>query len=643
MAIEQMKYIRIMGPLNKFDEFALKHVINRNIELEPAYKHLNAPGLIPFTEDNSLNNLLKRMNVLNESYRIKIKEYDIETVELELLKPLDTSKADAFIAEIEDKLSAFRKESELVKSDIKEREQIIRQILPLSSLDIKIDELFHFTFMKFRFGKAPKDLYNRQKKYLEELDVVVVPVSEEDENIWLSYFMPASVAQAIDNVFATMGFTRVRISDEVKGTPKITIEKMESEISALKEKLEKDRKEMDKFLESKKDSFERLYHKIKYLNKLNEVKRFCSHSKETFFMIGWIPQKDYNGLLTKIDAIDQIVIGCEDPDCVINATPPTIMKNNRLFKPFESLVTMYGLPSAKEIDPTPLLSVTFILMFGFMFGDVGQGLIIALLGLALYKIKKMPLGGVMLYCGISSTVFGFVYGSVFGNEEILKPLWLSPLHSKTNINTILYISVGYGAFIIIITMVFNIINNIRLRKWGKLLFDKNGLAGLLFYGGLVAVVLIYLKTGKLVLSGLVLIVVIIIPTLMLLFKEPLENIILGKDHIMPHEKGIYFVEAGFDIFETLLSFFSSTVSFARVGAFALNHAGLSLAVWTLFGMIRGIGGILVVIIGNVITIGLEGLIVGIQCMRLEFYEMFGRYYIGEGHEFKPVRVAEEIE
>lgn len=641
MAIEQMKYIRIMGPLSKFDEFALKHVINRNIELEPVHKHLNVPGLIPFAEDNSLDNLLKRMDVLNERFHVKIMEYDVETVERELLKPFDKNEADAFIAEIEDKLSDFRKESESIKAGIKEREQIIRQILPLSSLDIKIDELFHFTFMKFRFGKAPKDLYNRQKKYLEELDVVVVPVSEEDENIWLSYFMPSSVAQAIDNVFATMGFTRIRISDEVKGTPRIAIEKMESEISELRDKLEKSRNEIDEYLESKKNDFEKLYHKIKYLSKLNEVRKFCSHSRETFFMIGWIPQKDYSSLLNKINSMDQIVVGCEDPDCIINAAPPTIMKNSRFFKPFESLVTMYGLPSAKEIDPTPLLAVTFILMFGFMFGDVGQGLVIALLGLALYKIKRMPLGGVMLYCGISSAIFGFVYGSVFGSEEILEPLWLSPLHSKSNINSILYVSVGYGVFIIIITLIVNIINSIRMRKWGKLLFDKNGLAGLLFYGGLAAVVIIWLKTGKLVLSGITLVVVIIIPTLMLLFKEPLENTIMGRDRIMPHEKGIYFVESGFDIFETLLSFFSSTVSFARVGAFALNHAGLSLAIWTLFGMMRGVGGILVVIIGNVITIGLEGLIVGIQCMRLEFYEMFGRYYVGEGHEFKPVRVSEE--
>lgn len=641
MAIKQMKYIRVMGPIDKLNEFILKYVINRNIQLEPAYKHLNTPGMIPFEEDASLDNLQKRLSIINENYHIKIKEYDKKMVDKELLEPLDTDNIENLVQEIEDRLANYRKTIEQNKTDILEREQILKQVLPLVNLDINIDDLFKFSFMKFRFGSVPKDLYNRHKSYLEELDVVAVPISEEDDYIWMSYFFPSAAAPIIDNVFATMGFRRVRISNEVKGMPKITIERLNTEIATLQEQNKNEEILLKHFLEERKDSFEKSYHKVRYINKLYETRQMCSHSKETFFLVGWIPAVELDILKKEVDKIEKVVIDSEDPEAIVNATPPTIMKNNRILKPFESLVTMYGLPSANEIDPTPLLAITYILMFGFMFGDVGQGAVICLLGLFLYKTKKMPLGGVMFYIGISSVVFGFVYGSVFGNEEILKPLWLSPLHSKANINTILYGSVGYGALIIILTMVVNMINNIRMRKWGKLLFDKNGLAGLLFYGGLVSVVLIFLKTGRLVVTALTLIIVVVIPTLMILFKEPLENLILGKDKIMPHEKGIYFVESGFDIFETLLSFFSSTVSFARVGAFALNHAGLSLAVWTLFSMMRGIGGIFIVILGNIITIGLEGLIVGIQCMRLEFYEMFGRYYIGEGHEFKPIRVSEE--
>ena len=161
MAIEQMKYIRIMGPIRKFDEFVLKHVINGNIELEPAYKHLKVPGLIPFEEDNSLDNMLKRMNVLNEKFQIKIGKYDKKTIEKELLKPIDNVATEKFIKGVEEKLSKFRKDNESDRADIKEREQIIKQILPLSSLDINIDELFRFSFMKFRFGTAPKELYNK--------------------------------------------------------------------------------------------------------------------------------------------------------------------------------------------------------------------------------------------------------------------------------------------------------------------------------------------------------------------------------------------------------------------------------------------------------------------------------------------------
>lgn len=641
IAVEQMKYVSILGPLDMFDEFVLKNIINRNVQLESSYKSLNVPGLIPFEEDTSLDNLRKLMRILNEKFDIKIKNYDRETIENEFAESVDLKSIKAFAREIEDNLIDYRKQTELYKADIQEREQILKQIIPLAGLEINIDELFHLSFMKFRFGFLSKESYRKQKSYLEELDVVVAPVSEDSENIWLSYFMPSTVAPVIDNVFAAIGFERVRISGDVKGMPKLTIEKIKEEIIVLKNKISEAEAVAAQFLKDRKDRFDNYYHKILYLSKINEIKKLSAHTKETFFLAGWIPNSDYQSFCKEVEPMERITFSSEDPENVISSIPPTIMKNNRFFKPFESLVTMYGLPSAREMDPTPLTAITYVLMFGFMFGDVGQGAIIALVGLFLYKRKKMDLGGVMLYVGISSMIFGFVYGSVFGNEELISPLWLSPLHGKNTINTLLYGAVGYGACIIIVTMIANMINNIRLRKWGKLLFDKNGLAGLLFYGGLAVILFISLKTGKVAMTGLTVVIVIIIPALMIFFKEPLENLMLRKDHIFPKEKGMYFIEAAFDIFETVLSFFSGTVSFARVGAFALNHAGLSLAVWTLYNMMDGVGGVIIVIIGNLITIGLEGLIVAIQCMRLEYYEMFGRFYIGEGQEFKPVMVTEE--
>ena len=98
-----------------------------------------------------------------------------------------------------------------------------------------------------------------------------------------------------------------------------------------------------------------------------------------------------------------------------------------------------------------------------------------------------------------------------------------------------------------------------------------------------------------------------------------------------------FVEKIFEIIEMLLSFLSNTISFLRLAAFAINHAGLCMAVYILANMISGAGNIAIAIIGNAIVIVLEGLIVAIQVLRLEYYELFSRFYSGDGRPYKPIK------
>lgn len=641
MAVEQMKYVSIVGPLSQFSSFVMKYVLSSNFQLEPSGKALTIEGLIPFEEDASNDLLQKRMRLLNDLIQVKVKKYDAEGINREILPDYNRDEIDRFVGAIEDRLDQHRGMIEKLKVEIQEREQIIHQIMPISNLDANVDDLFGLSFIKFRFGSMPKENYNKQRDYLDELDVIHTPVSEKDEMVWLSYFTPSEVAPVIDNVFSALGFQIIHISEQVEGLPKLAIEKLTGEIHVMKERINREESDLKLFLQSHKEIFAGYYNKVLYHGKISEIKALASHTKETFYLVGWIPAEDYKAFSKLADPLEGIIFSSEDPDDVENSMPPTVLKNKKFFKPFESIITMYGLPSPRELDPTIFLTITYVLMFGFMFGDVGQGAVIALFGAFMYFVRKINLGGVLLYVGVSSTIFGFVYGSVFGSEEILEPLWVSPLHGKDTINTILIVALVYGACIILFTIVASIINSIRMKRWGKLIFDKNGLAGLLFYGGIMVCVAISVLKGKVVFGALALIIVVIIPAILLVFKEPLENIMKRKEHIMPHEKGMYFVEAGFELFETILSFFSSTISFVRVGAFAINHAGLSLAVWTLYEMMHGGGGLVVVVFGNVLTIALEGLIVGIQCMRLEFYEMFGRFYLGEGYEFKPVKITDE--
>jgi V/A-type H+-transporting ATPase subunit I len=185
-------------------------------------------------------------------------------------------------------------------------------------------------------------------------------------------------------------------------------------------------------------------------------------------------------------------------------------------------------------------------------------------------------------------------------------------------------------------MVINIINGIKAKDWGRVLFDTNGVAGLIFYGSLIGSVALILTGHSM--PGIVLIVIcFVIPLLLIFFKEPLTHVIQKKKKIFPEHKGMFFVETSFELFEILLSYLSNTISFLRVGAFAISHAGMMAVVMLLAGAESGHPNLIVLVFGNVFVSVMEGLVVGIQVLRLEYYEMFSRFYKGSGKEFKPYK------
>jgi len=129
------------------------------------------------------------------------------------------------------------------------------------------------------------------------------------------------------------------------------------------------------------------------------MRKYAAHTEESFYIVGWIPQIYLKEFTAKLDAQENITYIVEEPEIVKRSKPPTELRNLRIFKPFESLVKMYGLPSYNEIDPTMLVALTFVLMFGIMFGDVGQGALLALIGWILYRKKGSDLGNIMVLAG----------------------------------------------------------------------------------------------------------------------------------------------------------------------------------------------------------------------------------------------------
>ena len=183
-------------------------------------------------------------------------------------------------------------------------------------------------------------------------------------------------------------------------------------------------------------------------------------------------------------------------------------------------------------------------------------------------------------------------------------------------------------------MVLHIINAVRRKDAENIFFDTNGIAGFVFYGAIVAVVFLFM-TGHAIPAAGVLVVMFLIPLILIGFKEPLGKLVEKKADAMPKEKGMFLVTAFFELFDVLLSYFSNTLSFVRIGAFAVSHAAMMQVVLMLAGAESGNINWIVIVLGNVFVCAMEGLIVGIQVLRLEYYEMFSRFYKGEGHPFTP--------
>ena len=271
-------------------------------------------------------------------------------------------------------------------------------------------------------------------------------------------------------------------------------------------------------------------------------------------------------------------------------------------------------------------------------------MIILFAGLLLLR-RKFSLAGVFTCAGASSVIFGLIYGSVFGNEEILPNVLGGLVGAGTPINFIrpmedkmalLIGGVVIGVLFMLIALTFNIINGIREKNVARVLFDRNGAAGTILYWTILLTAVFYILSGSYFIPIALIASLVAISFLTVFFKEPLERLLVERKSFLPKEKGLFFVQGLFEMIETLLSMASNTLSFIRVGAFALNHVGLFMAFNILSKMAGNVGGIFVNIFANMLIIGLEGLIVGIQCLRLEYYELFSKFYKGGGKAYKPL-------
>lgn len=640
--IEKMKFLSITGPRADIDRVVDTYLSKYEIHLENALSELKTvKDLQPYIEANPFKEELLKAEELRDGYRELLPAHTDLRLGLreavELVRTLDSD-----LRELTDKKSGL----EGRRNGLKESRD---KVASFAGLNYNVKDILGFRFIKFRFGRISRDYYEKFNSYVyNTIDAVMFKCGEDGEYVWVVYFVPETLADKIDAIYVSMHFERYFLPDEYEGTPMEASHVLDERIGELQSEIDQLDKLIVDAVNGRGEKFVAACDEIRSFSSNFEVRKMAAltnHDPHNFYILcGWMTKKDAAAFQREVeDDIDTFCI-FEDDHSNIMSSPPTKMKNPGLFRPFEMYVEMYGLPSYNELDPTILVGITYSILFGFMFGDAGQGLCLLVGGFLLYWFKKVRLAGIMSCCGLCSTMFGLLFGSVFGFEDVIGAAWLRPQEAMTDLpfigklNTVFVVAVVIGMGIILMCMVLNIINGIRAHDAEKTYFDTNGVAGFVFYLALSSVIFLYMTKHALP-ATVILVVMFLIPLLVMFFKEPLTAAVEKRGRGVEGGVGMFVTQGIFELFEVLLSYFSNTLSFVRVGAFAVSHAAMMQVVLMLSGAEAGNTNWAIIIGGNLFVCGMEGLIVGIQVLRLEYYELFSRFYRGSGRAFRPYRKA----
>lgn len=638
--IERMKFLNITGPKDDIDRVIETYISKYDFQIENALSELkDVKELHPFTDTNPYKNVL--------SISQELKEY-FKNVDFKSNRQMSIEEAEELTKTLYDKVNAFSQKKSDFEAELAKYEEKLKNVQYFIGLDYDTEKILHFKYVNFRFGSMPKEYYEKFMTFIyDSIDTIFYKASEIDDRVWGVYFVPEAISDQIDAIYSSMHFERFFLPEGYEGTPAAASKHLEEKIQSINNEIASVDSKIVKTLEDRRDDFLLANHVLNRFNRVFDVRKYAAATRENrsdkrvFYIIcGWLTEKDAAKLSKELEDEPNTFCLSEKDLSKVLSTPPVRLKNNVLFRPFEMFVEMYGLPNYREFDPTVLVGITYSILFGFMFGDVGQGLVLLILGSILACTKKLRLAGIIARCGFFSTIFGFLFGSVFGFEDIIQPLWLRPAKAMTalpvigNLNTVFVVTITLGMAVIILMMILNILTKLRFKKPGEALFDTNGVAGLVFYASALATMVLFMAGYELP-ASIVLIIMFVIPLILIFLKEPLAKMV-EKEHVhLEGGVGMFVLQGFFELFEVLLSYFSNSLSFVRVGAFAVSHAAMMEVVLMLSGAESGHINWIGVVLGNIFVMGMEGLIVGIQVLRLEYYELFSRFYTGGGRAFTP--------
>ncbi|HVO76616.1 MAG TPA: V-type ATPase 116kDa subunit family protein, partial [Candidatus Bathyarchaeia archaeon] len=347
---------------------------------------------------------------------------------------------------------------------------IASEVSPLLELGLPIEKTA-FTFLDVHYGEIRAENVEVVRERIAELPAVLFSVANRGKNDVIVLIGVKSDRLKLKKILRDAGFNEIEITAEArKEAPGITTE--------LLARIEHAREELagvDATIASVRESNEtRLIEYSRLLRVAALLIRFVNHVKRTtrtYIFSGWIPVDELPAVEREImqAARGRALLEVNDPDDVAGVREgrvkvPVLLKHPSFFKPFELLISGYAIPDYRAIDPTFFMAITFLFMFGIMFGDVGHGAVLGTLGWFLYRRAKAPgdtvalFGRLGMYCGASSILFGILFGSVFGIESLLPHIWMKPMD---NVMYFFKVAIYFGIGVLTLGIALNVLNSIR--------------------------------------------------------------------------------------------------------------------------------------------------------------------------------------
>ncbi len=552
------------------------------------------------------------------------------------------------VEQIEEEVKKVSDELTGERKHLEQLESTLHQLEPVEDIDLDISSLRDSRYLFSMLGLIPSTNMDRLQTSLARVPYLFLTLRSDPGKpvVWLAG--TKSNADVLERAARSAYLSPLSLPDDYRGTPAKIIESIRNTIENVQRRIAELKEALAHLGNERREQLQNLLWQAHTSRVLADAIVRFGQLRHTYVVTGWVPVDDLEGLTARLKRASREILIEALPTQRYgdNQNVPVALQDSKFLRPFQMLVNTYARPRYGELDPTFLVAFTFPVLFGAMFSDIGQGLVLAALGWLMSSgkisaLKSMvSLGGLIAICGLSATVFGFLYGSVFGFEEEflgiqIHPIWISPIH---NILQILIVAVGAGVVLLVVAFLLSIFNGILSREWSHLIFGHSGIAGFLLYISFLG--LVGASFLKLPLPSNLFIVTAVVSGIAVMFSEVFINLMEGHRPLVESGIGTYIFGAFMELFEVVISLLSNTLSYIRVGAFAVAHGGLSSAIFILADLAgkgeHGIGYWLVVVIGNIFIVGFEGLIVGIQTMRLHYYEFLGKFFTGGGMRFEPL-------